>query len=193
MIEASDYDLLQRMAAGDADALAALYHRRQAPVYRFALEMSGSEAVAEDVVQEVFLTLMRDHAAYDPQRGSVASFLYGVARNHVRRRLTRRWAAAEESDEEPAAPGHPESELARSELIASVRSAVLALPVRYREVVVLCDLEEADYTEAAASLGCAVGTVRSRLHRARRLLAERLREVGSAEVRRSARPAGCAI
>ena len=88
---------------------------------------------------------------------------------------------------------HPEAELGRRQLIASVRAAVLALPLHYREVVVLCDLEDADYAQAAAALGCAVGTVRSRLHRARQLLAQRLCGLDSARVRRSIRPAGCSI
>jgi RNA polymerase sigma-70 factor (ECF subfamily) len=193
MAEASDHDLLRRMAAGDAEAFTMLYRRRQAGVYRYALQMSGSEPLAEDVVQEVFLTLMRDTGSYDPERGSVAAFLYGIARNHVLRRLERRWMARDEAVEEPAAADHPESEMARAEMIASVRAAVLALPVHYREVVVLCDLEETDYVEAAAALGCAVGTVRSRLHRARQMLAERLHAFGSAQVRRSIRPAGCSI
>lgn len=181
MSEASDHDLLRRMMAGDAAAFTELYRWRQAAVYRYAFRMSGSEPLAEDVVQEVFLTLMREGRAYDLRRGSVAAFLYGIARNHVLRRFDRR--AGEQSVEEPATADHPESEMARSELIASVRAAVLALPVRYREVVVLCDLEEADYVEAAAALGCAVGTVRSRLHRARQLLARRLSAFGSEPAR----------
>jgi RNA polymerase sigma-70 factor (ECF subfamily) len=192
MSEASDDELLRRTTAGDADAFTALYRRRQAAVYRFALQMSGSEALAEDVVQEVFLALIRDACAYDPQRGSVASFLYGIARNHVLRRLDRRWVAPDEAAE-PATGDHPESELARSELISSVRAAVLALPVHYREVVVLCDLEEADYAEAAVALGCAVGTVKSRLHRARQVLAQRLHTLGAAHVRRGIGPARCSI
>lgn len=193
MNEASDHELLRRMADGDAEAFTALYRRRQAAVYRYALQMSGSEALAEDVVQEVFLTLMRDARPYDPERGSVAAFLYGIARNHVLRRLDRKWLAGEEAAEEPATTDHPESEMARNEMIALVRASVLALPVHYREVVVLCDLEEADYAEAAAALGCAVGTVRSRLHRARQLLAGRLQAFGSAQVRRGISTAGCSI
>lgn len=193
MGESSDQDLLTRMADGDAEAFTALYRQRQACIYRFALRMSGSETLAEDVVQEVFLTLLRDGKQYDPSRGSVVAFLYGIARNHVLRRLDRSWLAAGQPAEEPAVADHPEAALARSQLVASVRAAVLGLPVHYREVVVLCDLEGADYAQAAAALGCAVGTVRSRLHRARRLLAQRLCGLDSAQVRRSIRPAGCAI
>jgi RNA polymerase sigma-70 factor (ECF subfamily) len=178
MSGAGDDELLQRMASGDAGAFTALYRKLQGGIYRFALHMSGSEALAEDVVQEVFLALMRDPRAYDPKRGSVAAFLCGIARNHVLRRLEQPGRNGEIDEEQPAA-GHPEDGLARSEMIASVRAAVLALPAHYREVVVLCDLEEAPYEEAAAALGCAVGTVRSRLHRARQFLAKRLQAYGA--------------
>ena len=186
--EHSDEELLRLSVAGDADAFAALYRRRQAGIYRFALQMCGSEGIAEDVTQEVFMTLVRDAQMFDPARGALASYLYGVARNQVLRRLEKERhfvAMADETTEDGdalvsthlVAADDPLAELARSELIETVRQAVLALPVHYREVVVLCELHEMSYAEAATALGCAVGTVRSRLHRARALLVERLREV----------------
>jgi RNA polymerase sigma-70 factor (ECF subfamily) len=187
--EHSDEELLRLMTAGDADAFAALYARRQAGIYRFALQMCGSEGIAEDVTQEVFMTLVRDSHMFDPARGALASYLYGVARNQVLRRLEKERhfvAMTDETAEDGGgaanvsthlvAADDPLAELARSELIETVRQAVLALPAHYREVVVLCELHEMSYAEAAAVLGCAVGTVRSRLHRARSLLCERLRE-----------------
>jgi RNA polymerase sigma-70 factor (ECF subfamily) len=84
-------------------------------------------------------------------------------------------------EEQLIAQDNPLNELARSETIAAVRQAILALPSHYREVVVLCDLHEMSYVEAAEVLRCAVGTVRSRLHRARSLLIERLRPTGEAD------------
>ncbi len=171
----SDEELLRRMAAGDEAAFVALYRRRQAGVYRFALHMSGSESTAEDVTQEVFLTLIRDAGRFDARRGSVAAFLCGIARNYVLRWLDRELPRqAAEEDERPAAEYGPLDLLTQAETIESVRSAVVSLPLHYREVVVLCELQEMDYAQAAAALGCAVGTVRSRLHRARGILAERL-------------------
>src|SRR5215204_3661715 len=83
----SDSDLLRSMLAGDEEALTLLYHRRQGGVYRFALHMSGSTSIAEDVTQEVFLFLMREGHVFDPARGSLSAFLLGVARNHVLRRM----------------------------------------------------------------------------------------------------------
>src|SRR5215216_8128046 len=83
----SDSELLRSMLAGDEEALALLYRRRQGGIYRFALQMSGSKSIAEDVTQEVFLFLMRDGHVFDPAKGTLSAFLFGVARNHVLRRL----------------------------------------------------------------------------------------------------------
>lgn len=181
----SDPDLLRQMMDGDEDAFAQLYRRRQAGVYRFALQMSGSQTVAEDVTQEVFIVLMRDARRYDPDRGSLSAYLYGIARNHVLRKLEQdrpyvpfidRSADAEEvTPHAMIAEGDPLSELTRGETIQELRDLILSMPPRYREVVVLCDLHEMSYVEAAAVINCAVGTVRSRLHRARALLIDKLR------------------
>jgi RNA polymerase sigma-70 factor, ECF subfamily len=183
--QTSDSDLLQRMQEGDEDAFLQLYRKRQAAIYRFALHMSGSRQVAEDVTQEVFLALMREPGKFQPQRGSLAAYLYGIARNCVLQQIEKQSLQVPLANED-GADGHipvepllpapdPLGDLTRQEDIERVRQAVLALPAHYREVVVLCDLEELDYAQAAASLGCAVGTVRSRLHRARSLLLKKLR------------------
>ncbi len=178
----SDEELLRRMRDGDQEAFASLYRRRQGAIYRYALAMSGNASLAEEVTQEVFLALIRDNERYDPARGHLAAFLHGIARHHVLRCLERDRLyvplepAPENGDRpseswvEPDAPG----ELARRETIEQVRRAVLALPHAYREAVVLCDLQQMSYEEAAGVLGCPVGTVRSRLHRGRALLAATL-------------------
>jgi RNA polymerase sigma-70 factor, ECF subfamily len=184
----SDDQLLRLMLAGDEDALAQLYRRRQASVYRFALQMSGSTSIAEDVTQEVFLFLMRDGHVFDPARGSLAAFLLGVARNHVLRRLRLEQLlsplADDNEDEGIALQTGTElcvlDDLTRAETIDTVRRAVLSLPPKYREVVVLCELQDVSYVETAEILGCAIGTVRSRLHRARALLLAKLRPAENA-------------
>ena len=181
--EPSDSDLLQSMLAGDEGALAALYRRRQGSIYRFALHMSGSPALAEDVTQEVFLTLMGEGTSYDPARGPLNWFLLGIARNLMRQRLGRERFYTSLEDQpgnqtcasEPQTTETPLDELSKNERIEVLRKAVLSLPPRYREVLVLCELQELSYAEAAAVLDCAVGTVRSRLHRARALLIEKMR------------------
>ena len=184
----SDNELLRLMLAGDESAFVTLYRRRQGGIYRFALQMSGSEAVAEDVTQEVFMVLMGEAGNYDPMKGSLSAYLYGIARNHVLRALSRdrSFVSIGEGYEEDGETAHtqliaqddPLGDLTRGETIESVRQAVTALPAHYREVVVLCDLHEMSYAEAAQVLGCAVGTIRSRLHRARSLLIEKLRATG---------------
>src|SRR4026209_1040081 len=83
----NDSELLRAMLAGNEEALALLYRRRQGGIERFALQMSGSKTIAEDIAPEVFLFLMREGHVFDPARGTVGAFLFGVARNHVLRRL----------------------------------------------------------------------------------------------------------
>jgi RNA polymerase sigma-70 factor (ECF subfamily) len=196
----TDSELVRTMLSGDKEAFAELYGRRQRDVYRFALHMSGAPDLAEDVTQEVFMVLMRDGNSYDEARGSVNAFLLGVARNYVLRRLKQERSLVligETDSEEVSAPTEVSSAssqldaLTRNEEIRSVQRAVLSLPSHYREVLVLCELEDMSYAEAAGVLGCAVGTVRSRLHRARTMLIEKLRpvrdEAAAAEGLKSAR------
>jgi RNA polymerase sigma-70 factor (ECF subfamily) len=179
----SDDELLFRLRNGDEQAFVALYRRRQAAIYRFALHMSGSAAAAEDITQEVFLALLREECGYDRERGTLSGYLFGIARKLVLRSMERgRVDVALETDGEEVAPRElavtddPLAGLTRREAINALRRAVQALPRRYREVVVLCDLEELDYAEAAVALACPIGTVRSRMHRARALLLDKLNQ-----------------
>ena len=179
----TDDELLLRMQSGDEEAFLTLYRRRQAGLFRFALHMSGSMPVAEDVTQEVFLALLREDCGYAPDRGTLSGYLFGIARKLVLRHLDRgRLDVVLDTDSddfaqpELAVLDDPLLDLTRREGIDALRRAVQALPRRYREVVVLCDLEEVDYADAAVALGCPIGTVRSRLHLARGLLLEKLHQ-----------------
>ena len=120
-----------------------------------------------------FLALLDGGGRFDPSRGSLLSFLYGIARNFVVRRLGAK--RSEELAVEPVADDDVLDDLTRRETIEAVRSAVLSLPTQYREAVVLCDLENASYEDAAAALAVSgVGQVRSRLSRGRGMLAQKL-------------------
>ncbi|MDQ6664842.1 MAG: RNA polymerase sigma factor [Acidobacteriota bacterium] len=164
----------------DAAHFTETYRQHGIPIYRFALHMSGSETVAEEVTQDVFLTLIRQPGGFDAKRGTMAAYLYGIARNLVLRHLEqeRRFRPVDEDGEaEPfCCDGDLLEDLTRSENIQAVQEAVLRLPEKYREAVVLCDLQEVSYEAASKVLGCAVGTVRSRLHRGRGLLITRLQK-----------------
>ena len=184
--------LLRRAAKGDEEAFTTLYRRHQAVLYRFARRMTGSTWAAEEIVQEVFLLLVRDPSKYKPEKGKLAAFLFGVARNRILKHLER--SPREIALEEPAGEATPSSALQdhrtpaawaeHRERMERVRAAVLELPPEFREAVVLCDLEEMSYEDAAERMGCPIGTVRSRLHRGRTLLLAKL-EMLRAQPRRA--------
>lgn len=193
-----DDDLMLRIRAGDEEAFTFVFRRWQAPLFRFALHMCGNRTVAEDATQEVFMTLIRQTAQFDSAKGKLGAFLFGIARNQVLKRLEReRPYRSLGPNWEDAADSRPELQIrsvdaaqsdvaARAETIEQVRQAILTLPPDYREVVALCDLEEMSYDEAATALGCAAGTIASRLHRGRALLATKLRKAPTAPKKMSA-------
>lgn len=176
-----EQELLRQLSRGNEAAFKTLYQRYQGPIYRFALHMSGNSATAEETTQEVFTELINNSRCYDASKGSVGGYLFGMARNITRR--TMHECSPEQSLEEDdldsqefavAADLDVLHELTNGELLAALRSAVLGLPQQYRETVVLCDLEELSYQQAAELLNCSPGTVASRLHRARRILKKKL-------------------
>jgi RNA polymerase sigma-70 factor, ECF subfamily len=174
-----DDELISRIAGGDREAFALLYRRYRTDVYRFAAHVSGSAAVADDVVQDVFVAVIEDASGYRANRSGVLPWLLGIARNHVRRWRSQRPVQPLPGDETPAGRElavrpDPLGDISMQRNTTALRRALLELPVRYRETIVLCDLQELSYVDAAHALGCAVGTVRSRLHRGRALLARRL-------------------
>jgi RNA polymerase sigma-70 factor (ECF subfamily) len=193
-----DVVLVRRAAGGDREAFAAIYERHRATVYRFARLMSGSHAAAEDVTQEVFVTLIRTLPSYEPQRAGLGTYLYGVARNVTRNRIRRdrRFVAIDTVSEVPC-PGadDPHAAATRAEALARLRRAILALPSRYREAVILSDVDGLAYAEAARVLQVPVGTVRSRLSRGRQMLSERLGQGGAANggMARVSRIEGCVV
>jgi RNA polymerase sigma-70 factor, ECF subfamily len=165
--------LLRRAGKGDEEAFTLLYRR-----------LSGNAWAAEEIVQDVFMTLMRDPKKFNPARGTLGGFLYGVTRNRVLKHLERspkREVPLEEKNESGSGSGivlldatTPAIQAEKRERAEQVWAAVLDLPAEFREAVVLCELEERSYEEAAELIGCPIGTIRSRLHRGRTLLMARL-------------------
>jgi RNA polymerase sigma-70 factor (ECF subfamily) len=171
----TDAELLQQMQQGDGAAFSTLYRRHQPRIFRFVTMFSGSEVVAADVTQEVFMQLI-DNQRFDPSQGDLGAYLLGIARNLLRRlhRDTHRFEALEENDETLHTAlidwRDPALLVSRAQQQGGLRAAILNLPAYFREVVVLCELEELDYQAAAAALDIPIGTVRSRLSRARKAL-----------------------
>lgn len=175
-----DRQLLKRICRGDEAAFVTLYERHQGAIYRFALHMSGSGSLAEEITQEVFMLLIRNPKGYDSAQGTLAAYLFGAAR-HLARRATHESASdvpLDESDySQEVAQSTEEDALAtltRTESLSLLNKALMGLPAAYREVIVLSDLEEMSYAEVAKLLNCSAGTVASRLHRAHTMLKMKL-------------------
>jgi RNA polymerase sigma-70 factor (ECF subfamily) len=174
-----DAGLIARARRGDAVAFSRLFAGYERRIFRYAAHMCGRDA-ADDVVQDTFLTVLRGPGEYDAAKGAVSGYLFGIARHFVLRRLSARDVATFDLDEHDERTVWPDERpsvldtLSREETIQAVRSAIATLPAAYREVVVLCELQEMSYAEAAAIAQCPVGTVRSRLHRAKALLMTKL-------------------
>ena len=174
--------LLARMKQGDEAAFVALYRKHRDGVYRFALLYAGSPAIAADVTQDTFVHLMTQPGQFDPARGSIGAWLCGVARNLARKQCGVREDATDPADLHDDVHPHdsqvdgdsPLERVLRGELAEQVRRAVAAIAPHYRDVLILCELSDMSYAEAAQVCGIDIGTVRSRLSRARTQLAQRL-------------------
>ena len=179
-----DTDLLRQMRSGTASAFQALYRRHQGPLYRFAVLRCGSPDTAADVVQEVFMGLLTDTLRFDPLRGQLQHFLFGVARNLVLRHEQARGrtaslpAADEDGDADDGTAwdtsAEPLARMLSNELAEDVRRALAQLAPHYRDAVILYEMHDLSYQEIAAICQVDIGTVRSRLSRGRALLAKRL-------------------
>jgi RNA polymerase sigma-70 factor (ECF subfamily) len=178
-----DEELLKRSAKGDEEAFTILYRRHADVLYRFAFRMTGSSWGAEEIVQDVFMTLVREPGKYDAERGTLPAFLFGITRNKIMKHNERlpREISLVERQEDGSGGGltlrdsfTPAMWAEQRERLEKVRAAVMELPIEFRETVVLCELEEMSYEQAARVLDCPIGTIRSRLHRGRALLLAKL-------------------
>jgi RNA polymerase sigma-70 factor, ECF subfamily len=192
-----DLELLTAMrAAGSGTAATAvtatvafnaLYRRHQGPLFRYALLRSGREDVAADIVQDVFLGLMTNTFKFDATRGSLQPFLFGVARNLLLKRdeAARRFVSttAKNDDDEGADDfvafaaddsTLPEQHVLANEAAEQVRRALARVAPHYRDVLILYEIHDLSYVEIAHICGIDLGTVRSRLSRARAKLTELL-------------------
>ena len=196
----SDAELLSQSLAGDEPAFLELYGKLKDGIFRYALYMTNSTTAAEEVTQETFISLLDEarRGRYAAERGDVGAFAFGIARNLVRTARRRERGHEPLPQEGSLSSGAQMNDLQqqfiRSERAQLVQSAIATLPERYAQVVVLCDLCEFSYAEAAVRLKCPVGTIRSRLNRAHSLLAKKLAPLRSSEADvRKAGTEGCLI
>lgn len=171
-------DLLDRLRAGDAQAFETLVGGYQHRVFGVALRILGNRAEAEDVAQEVFLRVHRSVAAFRGE-ARLSTWLYGITSRLCLTRLASpggRQARLSEpvKDDTARDPGDPAASAERGELGAALAAAIAALPEERRIVVILRDVEGLSYEEIATALDLEPGTVRSRLHRARMEIKDRL-------------------
>ena len=157
-----DADLLSRASRGDETAFVLLYERHRTPVFRFAYRLLGSVQQAEDVTHDCFLALIRRPNGYQADRASLRTYLCAAARNLAFKQFRRQGIETVMED-----PPDPERQLLESERAEEVRRAVATLPPLQREALILFEYMEMPLSEVAATVGADVGTVKSRLHRAR--------------------------
>jgi RNA polymerase sigma-70 factor (ECF subfamily) len=174
MLGNNEQHLVARAAAGDESAFRKLFDQHHAALFRFAYRLTSSLDAAEDITQDCFLRLI-EQARFDQARGPLRQYLYGTVRNLARQR----WQAAgrevswdEESGDDPSSADVPVPEsMIAAEVSEAVQAALDLLPPLQREAIVLFEFEELSLEQTAAVAGVDIGTVKSRLHRAR----ERLR------------------
>ena len=186
-----DLALLTDMRNGSASAFEQLYRRHQGPLYRFALLRCGSAASAADIVQEIFLALLNNTLKFDPAKGVLQGFLFGVARNlllkqhEANRRYVSNKASADADDADDDAvdaSAGPLERLLVNEAAENVRNALQQISPHYRDVLILYEMHDLSYVEIAQICGIDLGTVRSRLSRARSRLMGLLNTVNAAEI-----------
>jgi RNA polymerase sigma-70 factor (ECF subfamily) len=182
--EIPDTELLRQAKGGTGAAFAALYRRHQGPLYRYAVLRCGSPDTAADIVQEAFMGLLTGRLQFDPLRGQLQHFLFGVARMLALKqepRIVRSLALTDAGDEDDDAglelasdEAGPLARLLDIEAAEEVRRALALLPPHYRDVVILYEMHDLSYLEIAGICQVDIGTVRSRLSRGRAALAKRL-------------------
>ena len=176
--QTTDERLLERAASGDAAAFQILYERYRDAIFRFTYRLLGSVEAAEDVTHDCFLSLIKAPGRFDPARASLRTYLYAAARNLAVKQFNyfSRAAAIDELAEEPAGweNDQPIRRVLDHEMAAQVEAAISRLPPLQREALVLFEYEDLSLAEIAAVVGADIGTVKSRLFRAREQLRQRL-------------------
>ena len=171
----TDEQLIRWIADGDSSCLATLFERHHKGVYRFCLQMTRNRTQSEDLVQDVFIKVLRKAASYRGD-GTFKAWLYNIARNITFDELRRDKLAAGAFDDglsasEPVDTRSAEQVASGRQLVGQVAEALARLPLAAREIIWLGRFEFDSYEDLALALGCKPGAARVRMHRAMQLLA----------------------
>jgi RNA polymerase sigma-70 factor (ECF subfamily) len=171
-------EVIQRVLGGDGASFRLLVERYAGPVARLIRNLTGNDQACEDLAQEVFLTAYEKLGTFDPDRSRFSTWLFTIARNKsVNAARKKRPIYLAEPPERPA-QGTPQDAVAREEFLAALDQALLALPLEQRTAFVLAELEHLSYEQVAQIEGIRLGTVKSRVSRARARLMAALKAFG---------------
>lgn len=188
MTEPQDDILVERAKAGDRLAFDELYSKYKRPILNFVFRLIGNRDTAEEITQEVFIKVYMNIITFDPKKGKVSSWIYTIAanlaKNELRDRKYGRQISLDEAifDEEAKVElkdllksdvKGPDELLQKEELRDKIQRTIESIPFKYRHVLILCDIQGLSYEEAARALNCSIGTVASRLSRARAIFIKR--------------------
>lgn len=170
----AEAELLMKACHGDESAFQLIYERHRNCIFRFAYRMLGSTTAAEDITHDCFLSLLQKPHLFDPERASLRTYMCAAARNLAWKQMRFRRMQFETDESlvsRPAAfPDDPYEHMVSSEMAEQVRHAILSLPPLQREAIILFEFEELSLSDIAAVAQTDVGSVKSRLHRARQRL-----------------------
>ena len=176
----SDRELVERVAKGDRAAVRLLFMRHHARVYRFVARQTGSESMADDIANEVFLELWRQAPAFEG-RSEVSTWLLGIARFKALSALRKRkevWIDDDDAAAVPDTADTPEVAVMKDDKATALRGMVNALPEEHRTVIDLAYYHAKSVTEIAEILSIPVATVKTRMFYARKKLGEALKAAG---------------
>jgi RNA polymerase sigma-70 factor (ECF subfamily) len=176
----SDRELVERVAGGDRAAVRLLFMRHHARVYRFAARQTGSDMMADDIANEVFLELWRQAPAFEG-RSEVSTWLLGIARFKALSALRKKkeeWIGDDDAAAIPDTADTPEIAVMKDDKATALRGMVNALPEEHRSVIDLAYYHARSVTEIAEILSIPVATVKTRMFYARKKLGEALKAAG---------------
>lgn len=162
--------VIHRVLRGDVDSFRLLVERYQGPVIRMIRNITGDSYICEDIAQDVFFTAYKKLGTFDPGRSSFSTWLFTIARNRSINAVKKKSALTVSALPEPVTHNNPSDNLANQELCAELDRVLETLPGRQKRAFVLAELERLSYREIAQIEGVRIGTVKSRINRAKKKL-----------------------